>query len=163
MSTFKQLALDVDQQIDLLKNKSLEIENIDEACYRLSQVRYFRLKKFTYSFKDNDANIINFGNFINNTTFIQAVDLYLFDRELKLIIYDAIEAIGVSLQTKISNTMSSAYGPHWYFQSQYFSSNEDFTHDGFIAKIKDNCDGPDETFIDTLEAPIKLTSLHWSA
>ena len=110
MSFYKQLPLTVDQQIELLKQKKLIITDESQARYWLSHVSYYRLKHYTFSFKDiNDNN-----NFIPNTTFEQVINLYLFDRKLKLIIFDGLETIEVAFKTMISNARPA--GPN-QFQS----------------------------------------------
>lgn len=85
------------------------------------------------------------GNFHPNTTFENIIDLYLFDRDLKLIIFDAIETIEVALRTQISNRMSCKFGSHWYLNPDHFSEPFDFGR--FIEKIIESHDNPDEHFI----------------
>lgn len=138
MSTYKQLPLTVDQQIELLKEKKLIIEDEDRARYWLSHVSYYRLKNYTFSFKDiNDNN-----NFIPNTSFDQVVNLYLFDRKLKLIIFDGLEAIEVAIKTMLSNTLSNAHGAHWYLEETKFG--EKFEYEKFMEVVKEEYADPDE-------------------
>src|SRR5258706_8385542 len=106
MSTYKQPALNPEKQIALLKEKGLIIADENDAKYWLTHVSYYRLKHYTFTFKDIDHN------FKTNTSFEQVLDLYLFDRKLKLIIFDAIETIEVAFKTLISNIMSCKYGTH---------------------------------------------------
>jgi abortive infection bacteriophage resistance protein len=135
---FKQLPLTIDEQIDLLKQKKLIIEDEAKAKYWLSHVSYYRLKHYTFSFKNiNDNN-----NFIPNTTFKQVLDLYLFDRKLKLVIFDGLETIEVAVKTMLSNTFSQSYGAHWYLEETMFS--EKFEYDKFIEAIQAEYNDPDE-------------------
>jgi len=48
------------------------------------------------------------------------LSLYVFDRELRVHILDAIERIEVAFRAAISNTMSLDYGPHWYLDERHF-------------------------------------------
>ncbi|MEG9533976.1 Abi family protein [Mannheimia indoligenes] len=51
------------------------------------------------------------------------LNLYIFDRELRLIVLDAIERIEVSIRTKISNEMSiQSQNPFWYIKEDYFQN-----------------------------------------
>jgi abortive infection bacteriophage resistance protein len=143
MSEFKKPALEIEQQIDLLKVKGLIINDIGTAKYWLSFVSYFRLRNYTHTFKDYDN--MPLGNFHPNTTFENIIDLYLFDRDLKLIIFDAIETIEVALRTLISNRMSCRFGSHWYLNPDHFSHPFDF--DNFITKVAESHEDPDEPFI----------------
>jgi abortive infection bacteriophage resistance protein len=139
MAIYKQPALTLEQQIQSLKEKGLIITNVDEAIYWLSHVSYFRLKNYTYTFKDYHGSD---GNFVPNTTFQQVVDLYLFDRRLKLILFDAIEIIEVGIKTLLSNTMSCAYSVHWYTDRSHFGDKFEF--DKFMASIQAECEQPEE-------------------
>ena len=46
--------------------------------------------------------------------------IYVFDRELRLIISDALERIEVALRTSLSNTMASRHGATWYLEDECF-------------------------------------------
>jgi abortive infection bacteriophage resistance protein len=141
MPSFKQLPLTIDQQIELLKQKKLIIPDEEYAKYWLSHVSYYRLKHYTFSFKDINDN----HNFIPNTTFDQVLQLYLFDRKLKLVIFDGLETIEVAIKTMLSNTLSQAYGAHWYMEQTMFS--EKFEYEKFIKTIEDEFDDPDENSV----------------
>jgi len=141
MAQYKQQPLNLDQQIELLQSKGLIIADVEQAKFWLSNVSYFRLKNYSYTFKDYDAN----GVFRNGTTFDQIIDLYLFDRDLKLIIFDAIETIEVAFKTQISNTMSDSNGSHWYLNSALFSPS--FDHETFIQDLAKKCVEPEDLFI----------------
>lgn len=145
MAIYNQPSLTVDQQLELLLSKGLVVQNKEFALSWLSNVSYFRLKTYSYFLKDYKTDN---GNFIKGTTFDEIISLYIFDRRLKLIIFDAIEAIEVALRTRISNTMSLKYGPHWYLDSNHFTDDtRKFDHSKFIIGIKKYCENPEEIFI----------------
>src|SRR5690349_14920539 len=104
-------ALNVQEQIGLLKAKGLLITKTDEIEHWLSHISYFRFKNYSYSFK-NYKNAK--GNYFPNTSFKMVRDLYTFDRKLRIAVFDAIESIEISVKTHVSNKMSEAHGPHWY-------------------------------------------------
>jgi abortive infection bacteriophage resistance protein len=145
MTAYNQPSLTVEQQLELLISKGLVISNKEFALSWLSNVSYFRLKTYSYFFKDyQNSN----GNFIPDTSFEDIINLYTFDRKLKLIIFDAIEAIEIAVRTRISNTMSCKYGSHWYLNAGLFTNDErKFDHSKFISDIKKDCENPEETFI----------------
>lgn len=111
--------LDVAKQIDLLKAKGLFIADMEVAEYWLTHISYFRFKQYSYEFKDYE-NLE--GNYIPGTTFEQIRDLYLFDRKLKIMVFEAIESIEISVKTQLSNVMSVSNGPHWYLDDKHFIS-----------------------------------------
>lgn len=131
MIRYNQPALTIDEQIEALKQKGLLIENEDVLRFHLSHISYFRLKHYTFNFKDVET-----GKFIPSATFEQVFELYSFDRKLRLILFDAIETIEVAIKTLISNKMSVSYGTHWYLEKKYFTA--DFDHTGLVNKIKED-------------------------
>jgi abortive infection bacteriophage resistance protein len=137
MGVYKAKPLSIDEQIQMLIDGGLIISNIDSAKNWLSNVSYHRLKRYTYTFKDDETL-----KFKNGATFEEVVDLYLFDRSLKLVLFDAIETIEVSIKTLISNLMSLKHGAHWYLDTAHFSSQFDYAH--FISKIEEEFAEPEE-------------------
>lgn len=63
------------------------------------------------------------------------LDLYIFDRELRLIVMDAIERIEVAVRACISNSMCQKYGTHWFSDASRFHGS--FDHAEFIQELKD--------------------------
>jgi abortive infection bacteriophage resistance protein len=52
------------------------------------------------------------------------LDLYIFDRKLRLLTLDAIEKIEVSVKAQIDSVMSTKYGCFWYTDREIFFLNE---------------------------------------
>lgn len=52
--------------------------------------------------------------FFSSTSIEDIMNLYVFDRELKLIVFDAIERIEVAVRTQIIYQMAMRYGSHWH-------------------------------------------------
>src|SRR4029079_14615290 len=100
-SEFKDPAYTVEQQIQLLKDKGLIIEDEGEAILLLTNINYFRIKRYSYYFRKYDDQ--NNWNFHEGTTFNSIVDFYWFDKKLRLIIFSAIETIEISLKSHLSN------------------------------------------------------------
>ncbi|HEY4289770.1 MAG TPA: Abi family protein [Puia sp.] len=160
-SLYKSAALNIDQQISLLKGKGLLIEDIQAAKQWLSHISYFRFKQYSYSFKDyKNAD----GNYIPGTSFEMVRGLYVFDRKLKMIVFSAIENIEISLKTQISNTLSCTHGAHWYLNADHFISEEErrkisrnarfeeeipknFDHGKFLKDIEREQETPTEIFL----------------
>lgn len=139
---YKQPALSVENQIKLLAEKGLIISDQNEAARLLSYVSYFRLRNYSFQFKNYEAGN---GNFIAGTTFEQIAELYAFDQRLKLIIFEAVENIEVAIKTQVSNLMSYTFGPHWYLNRNNFLDS--FNFDEFIHMIRELCEDHEEPFI----------------
>ena len=59
------------------------------------------------------------------TSFDQVLDLYIFDRELRLLVMDAIERIEISVRTQWAYHFSHQYGPHAYLKPKFFKAKWD--------------------------------------
>jgi abortive infection bacteriophage resistance protein len=81
----------VQDQIKLLKNRGLEIPDEAKAERYLLNISYYRLSGYMYPFlKDKKQHLYKKGS-----TFDDILNLYRFDRELRLMIFSAIEKIEV--------------------------------------------------------------------
>ena len=91
-------------------------------------------------------------------------DTYLFDRKLKMILFEALENIEISVKTQLSNIMSIAHGSHWYTDSSHFISEAErktiirdtivgtdipklFNHSDFLSTIEKELEAPEEFFL----------------
>jgi abortive infection bacteriophage resistance protein len=75
-----------DKQIQLLQDRGLVIKDVDSAKDFLRNISYFRLQGFWWDFqRDKEGH-----KFKEGATFESVIDLYTFDRKLRLILFDAI-------------------------------------------------------------------------
>ncbi|TMP26693.1 DNA-binding protein [Pseudoalteromonas rubra] len=98
-------------QIKQLQARGLNVEDTEEAEFYLSQLNYYRLAAYFLPFEQNHSNHI----FQANTSFSDVLNLYIFDRKLRLLILDAIERFEVSLRTQFAYHLSHSYNtahPH---------------------------------------------------
>ena len=58
-----------------------------------------------------------------NSYFENAIRLYYFDKELRGIIFDAIQSIEIALRSKITNLVSLKYGAFWFMEPTLFKDN----------------------------------------
>ena len=108
MKKSHQAPIDVNEQIENLISLDLQIEDKDYAKSVLSRVSYYRIvKAYSITLKEN-------GKYIEGTTFENIVDLYLFDMELRHILFSLIEHIEVYLRAVITNYFSLKYGNFGY-------------------------------------------------
>lgn len=66
-------------------------------------------------------------------SFGQILTLYRFDRELRLLMMDAVERVEVAFRSCLTTHLSLTRGPHWYFESDCFQSPQD--RDNFRLKV----------------------------
>ncbi len=102
------------QQVDLLQQRGLMIQDPDRCADYLKQISYYRLSAYALVFQQQK------DQFNRGTTFQNILDLYVFDRELRLLVFDAIERIEVGIKTQLIYQLSHKYGAHWYTNAQLF-------------------------------------------
>ena len=105
----------IDEQVENLKNNGLIVDDEEYAKRILNDVSYFRLVK-AYSLILKPKN----GNYDNKTTFREIVDLYLFNANLRQIIFPEIEKIEVNVRCRIANYFSEQYGVLGYLETKNF-------------------------------------------
>ena len=105
-------AFTIDQQIERIKERGLQIANEKLAKRYLSHISYYRLGEYWYAMQSDKEQHI----FKPNSKFEDVVALYNFDAELRLLLFDVIEKIEISLRTKLIYHLSIEIDP-WWFQN----------------------------------------------
>lgn len=98
-------------QVDLLEQRGLAIPDKSKAEFYLSQLNYYRFAAYCLPFEQDHAT----HKFKADTEFDDILNLYIFDRELRLLVLDAIERFEVSLRTQLAYHLSHNHGtahPH---------------------------------------------------
>lgn len=107
--------LPIPDQIALLESRGLSVPDHDKAAKYLSNISYYRLSAYLYPFKIQDPATNEVTNkFKPGTTFDDVIDLYVFDRKLRLFVFDEIERIEVAFRTQIIYHPSLEKGAHWF-------------------------------------------------
>ncbi len=107
--------LTISDQIKLLESRGLVIAGKIEAEKYLSNISYYRLSAYLYPFKN-----LTTDDYAKGTTFENALDLYLFDRELRLLIFDAIERIEIAFRTQLIYQPAMKSGAFWFRDAANF-------------------------------------------
>lgn len=130
LSTFSKPSIDVKQQLALLQKRGLIIQDTGRAQRYLEVISFFRLSAYMRPFQvPNDVN----HTFKQGTEFKEIVALYAFDRELRLIIMDAVERVEVAIRAMVNNVMGPTNqseeqprsGSHWYLKRNSFNRSYD--------------------------------------
>ena len=109
--TFKTL----DEQIDILKNKGLVIEDIDETRKILLRENYFFLSGYRHLFLDSDGK-----RFLDGTTFRELYAMFTFDRQIRNIIFKNILIVENNLKSILAYVMSKNHG---FKENNYLNPN----------------------------------------
>lgn len=133
----------ISEQIALLKKRGLKFKDEVKASHYLSNISYYRLRAYTYPFQDNH---VQDHPFIVDVEFEKIIDLYVFDRKLRLLLFNAIEKIEISLRTNIIYQFALSYGSHWHLKPELYRDTMRFAN--HLDSLQKEIDRSNETFID---------------
>ena len=97
------------QHLKALERRGLRIPDSDKALHHIKHIGHYRLTEYCIPFQEGTAGC---HSFLKGASFDNVLNLYVFDRELRIHVLDAMERIEVAFRAGISNAMSLAYGPH---------------------------------------------------
>ena len=100
------------QQVEQLQERGLIIKRPRIAEKYLINISYYRLGEYWYVMQSDKEN----HTFKPNSKFEDVIALYNFDAELRLLLFDVIEKIEISLRTKLIYHLSHEVDP-WWFQN----------------------------------------------
>lgn len=138
MSHFGKPATTQDEQLAMLQARGLQIADHERVRHYLANISYFRLSAYTRPLYIPQAAE---HRFIAGTDFEDVLGLYVFDRELRLLLLDAIERLEVALRAQLTNVLAEHYGPHGYLDPAIFDSR--YNHAWLIAKLEQEAQARD--------------------
>ena len=115
-------AITTEQQIDILKERGLLIDDVEQAIEVLDTISYFRLAGYWRHF---EADRIT-HQFREGSSFADIIDLYSFDKELRALLFTAIQTIEVSVRTKIIKHFAPEFGAFWFMDENYATNCSKF-------------------------------------
>lgn len=131
----------IQDQIALLQSRNMSFRQVADAPHFLSNISYYRLKGYWWEMQDNRED----HHFANGSFFEDVIDLYNFDRHFRLIVFNAIERIEISLRTKLIYHLSLQYGAEWYLNPSLFEDPK--RYNSFVAKLFLDISNSSEEFI----------------
>lgn len=131
---YKKPPLSIENQLKLLSKRGMIISDQARAKRYLSFISYYRLSGYWFPFQHRDDSPAH-DDFQPGTNFDTILDRYVFDRQLRVLIMDAVERIEVAARTTISNTLCTALNnSRWYLESRHFV--EKFDHNEFLSRVE---------------------------
>ncbi len=97
--------INIDEQLDQLIERGLQVSDRDKALNHLQRIGYYRLSGYWFAFRQRDAATKTTDDFKASATFQNAVDLYVFDKQLRLLAMDALERIEIALRVDMSHAL----------------------------------------------------------
>ena len=118
--------------VRLMQVRGLVIPDVARAERYVRSIGYYRLSPYMIPFRRAESD-----DFRPDVTFDDVLDLYVFDRKLRLLVLDALERVEVAVRSALSDHMAQNYGAFWYEDSNHFKNLK--AHDKFRADVKKIC------------------------
>lgn len=113
---YNKATTDIKQQIALLKQRGLIIADEPGAEYFLQNVSYYRLAGYWWPMQADKT----LHTFKPKSTFENIIQIYNFDRELRILLFDVIERIEIGFRTKLIYHLSHEISPWWFEDATHF-------------------------------------------
>ena len=97
--------LPISAQLALIKGRGMAISDDALAQSYLSRIGYYRLSGYWFPYRESSGagtNVIVGDKFRAATKFSEVVELYVFDKRLRLLMMDVIERIEIALRVQIT-------------------------------------------------------------
>lgn len=147
--SFSKSILSPQQHVTLLKERGLSISNEQKAISYLTNIGYFRLSAYFYPLLYLPKQEHHYKN---GATFAQVMNMYRFDRKLRLLLFNEIEKIEVAIRSCIVNIACLRFNDlFWLTNKEYFINEDKFnkmldsidtelsrTKEDFIFHFKEN-------------------------
>ncbi len=139
---YNKQAISIEEQIETLKGRGLLIDDENAAKEVLDVISYFRLAGYWRHME------LGYGSrqFKPNKHFSDVLDCYYFDKELRLLIFSAIQSIEIAVRSKIIKHFTPQFGAFWFMDADCMTNHSHFesnllhlqtevrrSHDDFIA------------------------------
>lgn len=142
MTCYTKPATSIQQQITQLQSEGLIISDVAQATKILEHIAYYRLRAYWIIFETS----ANPRKFKPNTNFNDVLNLYLFDEELRTLIFNLVAKIEVSLRASFSNLSIKFNNPHFYLEHNNFKQFDIYIRS--LSKIQTSLkNNNDELFI----------------
>lgn len=138
---YSKQAISVEAQISQLRERGLRVDDDEEASRVLSTISYFRFANYLLPFEADKSNHV----FKPGKLFGDVVRLYYFDKELRGILFSAIQTVEIALRTSVIQNFSMKYGPFWFMETDLFKDSQ--MHNDCINNIRAELSRTKEDFI----------------
>ncbi|OEC49297.1 abortive phage resistance protein [Aeromonas sp. ANP5] len=123
------------EQLNQLQQRGMTVTDEEAALDYLERIGYYRLSGYWYPFRERSGEVVLLSEqgrkpqkvrttrlvmegFKPGSRFIDAVELYVFDKRLRLLTMDALERIEIAIRVDISHTLGHL-DPFAYLKPEY--------------------------------------------
>jgi abortive infection bacteriophage resistance protein len=94
--------LPVSDQVSLLVARGMRVDDSAKAERYLTRIGYYRLSAYWYLYRQPNGVRTRGDDFVSGADFEHVLNLYVFDRKMRLLALDAIERIEIACRTAIA-------------------------------------------------------------
>lgn len=142
---YEKAPLSFERQADQLLERGMQGDR-DLLVKRLQDVNYYRISAYWYPFRVQNCarNTLHPG-----THFETVWDRYVFDRQLRLLVMDAIERVEISVRTRMTNHLTlKSNDPFVHVRRAFFPAEASVSVQGqLINTLRTNASGSKEEFV----------------
>jgi abortive infection bacteriophage resistance protein len=159
-------------QLQQLKYRGMLVEDDSAAENYLDRIGYYRLSGYWYPFRRIDPTNPKkrLDQFEGGTHFTDALDLYVFDKKLRLLALDALERIEVAIRVDIAHLLGErdpfAYKDQSFLDGKFTKPKKRKTtsdYDQWLSKHTHLIQRSRESFIKKFKAKYGLPLPFWIA
>ena len=121
----------IEEQIELLRLRGLIIDDENKLKKYLSHISYYHLSAYFKSFQKLPTD-----NFKDNVIFEDILNIYVFDKKLRLLLLDILEIVEKSFKCKLIAKIAIASGnSHWILDVSLFQDQEKYNINVFPRSL----------------------------
>ena len=143
---FAKAPLSYADQAALLIERGLVVSDPNVLMRQLEAVGYYRLCAYWYPFKQADSS------FVPGTSFDVVWNRYVFDRQLRLAVMDAIERVEIAIRTALVTDLAMRHGAFAHVDPKNFPSAHPARHARFLEELRSEAQRSRERFVDHFKA-----------
>lgn len=130
------------EQAELLPGRGLMAPSREAVIKRLQAVSYYRLSAYWYPFRLPDDTLRP------GTTLDMVWRRYTFDRQLRLLLIDAIERAEIAVRTQLVYHHTQLYGPFGYCDPGRLGGISGQEHADLLARLREEAERSREDFVE---------------
>lgn len=96
-----------------LQRRGVQVPDTDKAAHYIQRIGYYRLSEYIVPFFKGAPNESRPDRQGEALSFDRILELYKFDRKLRLLALDALERIEISIRSDIREFLVETYGENW--------------------------------------------------
>lgn len=110
--------------VSLLQSRGLNIDNPQRAEHYIRNIGYYRLSAYLYPLLQMPKEVHRYKT---GCTFQDALNLYRFDKKLRLLLFNEIEKVEIALRSALANIVAEATGNiFWMTDASMFANADKF-------------------------------------